>query len=257
MSEQPPGGPREPADSGLPSEQQPGWYFDPNGLPVMLNAPGPQPHVPRAPRGLPRAPRQPRNRKTRNALIGIGGLVAIIVAVIVATAHNPSSAGNTAASSSLSATPSTVATASPSGCAGQAISWRDNGGQSQTETVITDMGHVQSAGSTLGTDLSAGTDTSRAATSLKTDVTSLQSDVQTAQANPPPTCVPHLTADQSAGLTNAAKAALNCENAIKEVGSANYNVAVSDLEAATAAIAISEEMFQDATSDVQHSTTGN
>ena len=57
------------------------------------------------------------------------------------------------------------------------------------------MGHVQSAGSTLGTDLSAGTDTSRAATFLKTDVTSLQSDVQTAQANPPPTCVPHLTAD--------------------------------------------------------------
>lgn len=250
MSEQPPGGPREPADSGLPSEQQPGWYFDPNGLPVMLNAPGPQPQV-------PRAPRRPRNRKTRNALVGIGSLVAIIVAVIVATAHNPSSTGNTAATSSRSAAPSAVAAASPSGCAGQAISWRDNGGQSQTETVITDMGHVQTAASTLGTDLSAGTDTSRAETSLKTDATSLQSDAQTAQANPPPSCVPHLTAAESAALNNASKAALNCENAIKEVGSANYNVTVSDIEAATTAIAISEEMFQDATSDVQHSTTGN
>jgi hypothetical protein len=251
MSEQPPTGPREPADSGLPSEQQPGWYFDPNGLPVMLNAPGPQPQV-------PRAPRQPRNRKTRNALIGIGSsLVAIIVVVSLATAHHPSSTGNTAATSSVSAAPSSVATASPSGCASQAISWRDKGGQSQTEAVIADMGHVQSAASMLGTDLSAGTDTSRAETSLKTAVTSLQSDVQTAQANPPPSCVPHLTADESAALNNASKAALNSENAITELGSANYNVAVSDIEAATAATATSGEMFQNATSDVQHSTTGN
>jgi hypothetical protein len=250
MSEQPPGGPREPADSGLPSQQQPGWYFDPNGLPVMLNVPGPQPQV-------PRARRRPRNRKTRNALIGIGSLVAIIVVVIVATAHNSSSTGNTAATSSLSAAPSTVATASPSGCAGQAISWRDNAGLSQTEAVITDMGHVQSAASALGTDLSAGKDASRDETSLKAAAASLQSDAQTAQANPPPSCVPRLTADESAALNNASKAALNCEHAITELGSTNYNVAVSDIEAATAAIATSGEKFQDATSDVQHSTTGN
>jgi hypothetical protein len=250
MSEQPPKGPREPADSGSPSEEQPGWYFDPNGLPVMLNAPGPQPQV-------PRARRQPRNRKTRNALIAIGSLVAIIVVVSVATAHHSSSTGNTAATSSLSAAPSSVATASPSGCASEAISWRNNGGQSQTEAVITDMGHVQSAASTLGTDLSAGTDTSRAQTSLKTAAASLQSDAQTAQANPPPSCVPHLTADESTALNNASKAALNCENAITELGSANYNVAVNDIEAATAAMATSGEMFQDAATDVQHSTTGN
>lgn len=250
MSEQPPKGPREPADSGSPSEEQPGWYFDPNGLPVMLNAPGPQPQV-------PRARRQPRNRKTRNALIGIGSLVAIIVVVSVATAHHSSSTGNTADTSSPSAAPSSVATASPSGCASEAISWRNNGGQSQTEAVITDMGHVQSAATTLGTDLSAGTDTSRAQTSLKTAAASLQSDAQTAQANPPPSCVPHLTADESAALNNASKAALNCENAITELGSANYNVAVNDIEAATAAMATSGEMFQDAATDVQHSTTGS
>jgi hypothetical protein len=250
MSEQPPKGPREPADSGSPSEEQPGWYFDPNGLPVMLNAPGPQPQA-------PRAPRRPRNRKTRNALIGIGSLAAIIVVISVATAHNSSSAGNTAATSSLSAAPSSVATASPSGCAREAISWRNNGGQSQTEAVITDMGHVQSAASTLGTDLSAGTDTSRAQTSLKTAAASLQSDAQTAQANPPPSCVPHLTADESAALNNASEAALNSENAITELGAANYNVAVNDIEAATAAMATSGEMFQDAATDVQHSTTGN
>jgi hypothetical protein len=250
MSEQPPRGPREPADSGLPSEEQPGWYFDPNGLPVMLNAPGPQPQV-------PRVRRRPRNHKTRNALIGIGSLVAIIVAVILATANNSSSTGNTTATSSVSAAPSTVATASLSGCAGQAVSWRDTGGQSQTETVITDMGHVQSAASTLGTDLSAGTDTSRAETSLKTAAASLQADAQTAQANPPPSCVPHLTADEGAALSDASKAALSCESAITELGRSNYNVAVSDIEAATAAIATSEEMFQDATSDMQHSPTGN
>jgi hypothetical protein len=248
MSELPPGGSREPADSGLPS-QQPGWYFDPNGLPVMLNAPGPQPQV-------PRAPRRPRNHKTRNALFGIGSLIAIIVVVVVATAHNSSSAGDTAATSSLSATPSAVATGSPSGCAGQAISWRDNGGQSQAEAVITDMGHVQSAASMLGTALSAGTDTSRAQTSLKTAAASLQSDIQTAQANPPPSCVPHLAADESAALNNASKAVLNCDNAITKLGTANYNVAVSDIEAASAAIATSGEKFQEATSDIQHSPTG-
>jgi hypothetical protein len=250
MSEQPPRGPREPADSGLPSQQQPGWYFDPNGLPVMLNVPEPQPQV-------PRARRRPRNRKTRNALIGIGSIVAIIVAVSVATTRNSSSTGNTAARSSLSAAPSTVATASPSDCASQAISWRDNGSLSQLEAVSTDMGHVQSAASALGTDLSAGTNASRDETSLQTAAASLQSDAETAQANPPPSCVPHLRTDVSAALDSASKAALNCETAISELGSANYNVAVSDIEAATAAIATSGEKFQDATSDVQHSATGD
>jgi hypothetical protein len=119
------------------------------------------------------------------------------------------------------------------------------------------MGHVQSAASALGTDLSAGRDASKDETYLKTATASLQSDAQTAQANPPPSCVPNLRADESAALNNASKAAFNCENAISELGSANYNVAVSDIEAATAAIATSGEKFQDATSDVQHSTTGN
>lgn len=249
MSEQPPRGPDEPADSGLPA-QQPGWYFDPNGLPVMLNVPDPQPQV-------PRTRRRRRNRTTRNALIGIGGLAAIIVVIIVATANNSPSTGNTATAASLSAAPSAVATATASGCAGQAISWRNNGALTQINAVVTDMGRVQTAASALSTDLSAGTTASRDETSLKTAATTLQSDVQTAQADPPPPCVPHLGADESAALNNASKAALNSENAISEVGSANLNVAVTDIEAVNADIATSEEMFQDANSDMQQSTTGN
>ena len=141
-------------------------------------------------------------------------------------------------------------------CTSQVISWRDNGGLSQLEAVITDMGNVQSSATALGTDLSAGADTSQDQASLQTAAASLQSDSQTAQANLPPSCVPNMRTDEGAALNDASKGALDCQNAVSELGSGNYSVALDDVNASTAAITASGNKFQAATSDVNAFSNG-
>ena len=61
--------------------QEPEGRYQPQELPQQASAPGPQlqPH---------RAVRRPRSRKVRNALIGLGTLIGIIVAISVATARS-------------------------------------------------------------------------------------------------------------------------------------------------------------------------
>jgi hypothetical protein len=242
---------RGPSPASFPpgQPQQPDPY-QPQGWPQQQPyAPGPQP------RGH-RAPRQPGNRKGRRALIGLGTLIGIIVAISVATAHNSPSTGNVAATSTASAAASASAASAAPDCTSQVISWRDNGGLTQLEAVITDMGNVQSSATALGTDLSAGADTSQDQASLQTAAASLQSDSQTAQANLPPSCVPHLRTDEGAALNDASKGALDCQNAVSELGSGNYSVALDDVNASTAAITASGNKFQAATSDVNAFSNG-
>jgi Protein of unknown function (DUF2510) len=240
-----------------PAQPDPAQQQEPQARPdQQTDVPQQQPYAPGPQPQAQRTPRRPGGRKTRRALIGLGALIGIVVAISVATTHNSPSAGNVAATSTTSAAAAAVASASPPDCNSQAISWRDNGGLSQLEAVVTDMGDVQSAGTALGTDLSAGADASQDEASLQTAAASLQSDSQTAQANPPPSCIPNLRADEGAALNDASKAALDCQNAVSEVGSGNYSVATDDMNAANTAISASGSKFQDATSDVQAFNNG-
>jgi hypothetical protein len=237
------------------AHQPQGWPGQEPGIPQQAYAPAPQPQA-------FRAPRRPGKRKTRGALIGLGTLIGIIVVIGVATAHNSPSTGNVAATStasSASAAPSAAAaaaSASAPDCTSQVVSWRGNGALSQLDAVVTDMGNVSSAATALGTDLSAGADPSQDEASLQTAAASLESDSQTAQANLPPSCVPHVRTDYGAALNDASKAALDCQDAVSELGSGNYTVAADDVNAANAAITASGKKFQTATSDVQAFNNG-
>lgn len=231
---------------------QPQGPHQPQGWPQQhYYAPGLQPPA-------HRAPRRPGRRRARGALIGLGTLIGIIVVIAAATAHNSPSAGNVAATSTTSAAPSAApaSAASSPDCTSQVVSWRDNGGLSQLDTIVTDMGNVSSEATTLGADLSAGTDPSQDEASLQTAAASLQSDAQTAQANLPPSCVPHMRTDYGAALNDASKAALDCQDAVSELGSGNYAVAADDVNAANAAMTASGKKFQVATADVKAFSNG-
>ena len=96
----------------------------------------------------------------------------------------------------------------------------------------------------MSTDLSAGADGSQDAASLQTAAASLESDAQKAQANLPPSCMPHLRTDYAAALNDASKAALYSRNAVSETASGNYKRAADDVNAANTAITASGNKFQ-------------
>lgn len=250
----PPGSPQQ-ADPSQPQGpyQQQGW-------------PQQQPYAPAMQPQAHRAPRRPGNGRARGALIAVGTLAGVIVVIGVATAHTSKSAGNVAATSTTSAGPTASAAApasaapaasAPPDCGSQAVSWRDNGGLNQLQAVDTDMGNVSSASAALGADLSAGAQSSQDEGSLQTAAASLQSDAQTAQANLPPSCVPHMRRDYSAALNDASKASIDCQDAVSELGSGNYSVALDDVNAANSAMTASGKKFQAASADVQAFNSGN
>jgi Protein of unknown function (DUF2510) len=225
--------------------------YQPYGQPQQPHVPVPQPQAHRTPRR--------RRNKARGVLIGLGTLIGIIAIIVATTAHSSPSTGNVAATSTTSAAApaaSSAAASSPPDCRSQVISWRDNGGLTQLDAVTTDTGNVGSAATALGTDLSTGADASQDEASLQTAAASLQSDSQTAQANLPPSCVPHLRADYGGALNDASKAALDCQDAVSELGSGNYSVAIDDVNAANAAMSGSSNKFQAAASDIKAFSNG-
>jgi len=202
--------PREPQDP----YQQAGWPQQ------QAYVPGPQPQ----PR---RAPRRPKKRKARSALIGLSALIGIIVAIIVATGHSSSSSGNTAASS---AAPSSSTSAAPS-CASQVAAWVSGGGVSDLQAVGTDMGKLGQADTALSDAISAGEDVSQQEAALQTAAASVQADAQTANADLPPSCIPHFRTDLRAALTDADKAGIDSAETISEMSSGDYSVATADMQA--------------------------
>jgi hypothetical protein len=184
----------------------------------------------------------------------------LILAAVIAGCGSSGTSSSAAAAASLAPSASAPAAssvpASPD-CQSQLISWRDNGGSDQLKAVATDLGTVQSAVLAFVKDASAGADTSSDQSTLQADAASLQSDSQTAQTNLPPACVPNLRADYSAALNDAAKSAIDCENAVSELGSGSDSVAVGDIQAANAAITSSGDKFSAANSDLTTFSNAN
>jgi hypothetical protein len=63
----------------------------------------------------------------------------------------------------------------------------------------------------------------------------MQSDAAAAESNPPPACVKGMRRDEGAALAYFAQAAGDCQNAVSELSSQSYAVAIADLKAAARA----------------------
>jgi len=189
------------------------------GRPDQRPGPQQQPYQPERQPQVHHAHRRPRNRKARDALIGITALIGIIVAISVAASHGSPSAEDAPAALSAS-------------CANQMAAWRDDSGVTELDAVGNAIEALGSAGTALGQALTDGTDTSSAEADLQAAASSVRADAQTAEANLPPSCIPHLRSDLQAALADADKAGIDSALTLSEMSSGNYDVAGLDLPAA-------------------------
>src|SRR5205814_10492405 len=115
--------------------------------------------------------------------------------------------------------------ASPS-CRSQVVAWRDGGGKSEVDAVVSDLGIIQKAGSALGDAMSVGLDLSRPESDLQSAAASLQSDAQAGEADPPPSCVNGMRANYMRAMTDFGKAAADYQNCVSELSSGSDSVAL-------------------------------
>lgn len=191
--------------------------------------PGPQPQ---AFRGL----RRPGKYRARDALIGLGALIGIVIIIdlTVATGHKPSSSGSIAAS-----------------CISHVAAWRSSGGLSDVQAVATDMYNLGSADEALYHTLTAREDASAHETRLRTTAASVQADAQTAEANLPPSCMPNFKSDLRAGFNDADQAGIDSGHAVSEFTSGNYSAATADVRAADKAENAGTAKIQAAAADLK------
>jgi hypothetical protein len=198
-----------------------------------------QPYVPELQPQAHRTPRRPGNRKVRDALIGLGTLIGIIIVITVVTGHRSSSSGNTAAP-----------TSSPPSCISQLAAWRASG-VPDVQAVATDMYNLGTADEALYRALTAGKAASAQEANLQTTAASVQADAQTAEANLPPSCIPNFRSDLRAGINDADKAGIDSGRAVSELTSGNYSVATEDVKAADKAENAGTAKIQAAAADLK------
>jgi hypothetical protein len=185
-----------------------------------------------------------RSRFGRRALIAGGTfivLMAVLAAAGVAGSHKRnaslSSAGTVQAPASARPSAASVApsqASSPPSCASQLSAWRDSGAASQLQAIGTDLGNVSQAATSLGSDLSSGSDASADEATLQSASASLQSDAQAAEGNLIPDCMAGGSQAERAGLTDFSTSAADCQNAVGQITNGAYPVAKADMQAANA-----------------------
>jgi hypothetical protein len=135
-------------------------------------------------------------------------------------------------------------------CTSQVTSWRDSGGgASQLSAIGTDLSGYGTAATSLGQDLSSGADPTSDESAMQTAAGALQADVQAAQSNLPPSCVPNLRQDESAALTDFNKAAIDAGQSVSELTSGSIAVSDADLQAANNAVVAGTTKLSAAVSD--------
>jgi hypothetical protein len=149
--------------------------------------------------------------------------------------------------------PGITPAASSSGpdCATQFTTWRDSGGLSDLQAVTSDLGTVSQAASALATDMDAGSLPPADEAALQQASAGLQSDTATAQADLPPSCVPGLRRNVSAGLTDYNRAAVEAGQAVTAADGGSYSLAASDLVAAGKAMGAGNGKIRKATAAIQ------
>lgn len=144
----------------------------------------------------------------------------------------------------------------PPSCRSQLLSWRGSGAANQLQAVITDLGNVSQGASSLGSDLTSGADPSADESALQSAAASLQSDTQAAEDNLIPDCVQSGHEAEGAGLADFNNSAVDCENAITEIGSGDYSVAEGNMQAANAAMQSGSTEIGKASADLKPFDSG-
>jgi hypothetical protein len=86
---------------------------------------------------------------------------------------------------------------------------------------------------------------------MQTAAGALQADVQAAQSNLPPSCVPNLRQDESAALTDFNKAAIDAGQSVSELTSGGIAVSDADLQAADNAVVAGSTKLSAAVTDIK------
>jgi hypothetical protein len=231
--------PPPPAGYELPYQpQQPG---------PSANSPQPEPVVPRSSAAKQRKPKKTGSLVLGFMILGVLAIGAIVTAVSLSSGGKPTASRG--ADIAAASTPS--AAAQPRTCMQQLVSWRDGGGLAQLKAVTTDLSNSGTAMSSLGQDLSSGTDPTSDESTVQTSAGALQADIQAAQSNLPPACVPNMRQDESAALTDYNKGAIDGGQAVSELTSGNDEIAAGDLTAAASAINAGTTKLSAADSDVK------
>jgi hypothetical protein len=178
-----------------------------------------QPQVHRSPRG------GSNSHWVRNILAGIGAVV--VVSFVVSHLANSGGSQDTAAAAPAAASPS---------CQSQLAAWQQSDGPAQLSAVNADFYSMYHAAEALQKAAGGDTSLSSAETRFQTAAVTLQSDAQSAQGNLPPSCVPDARQDDTTGLGDASKAAIDYQNAISELSAGSYSVALGDTSAADAVV---------------------
>jgi hypothetical protein len=135
--------------------------------------------------------------------------------------------------------PASSAQASPS-CQSQALAWKNGGGASHIEAIVSDLSAIQKA---FAATENTGTDLSGAESALQSAAASLRSDVQTAETALPPVCIAGLRLPYRQALTDYSNAAGDFQNTVSELRRGNDSVAMGDAQAGTNAIGAGDTKF--------------
>lgn len=116
---------------------------------------------------------------------------------------------------------------------------------------MSDMTSVQEGSYAVAMDISTGADASADEATLGSDFSSMQTDIETLQGNLPPSCIPNMRKDLSAGLSDMISASVLGQAGVSNAQSGDYSQATTDLSAATADMNSGSDKISAATADAK------
>lgn len=168
------------------------------------------------------------------------GSVASLLIIAACGSHTPQSAP------AHPATTAAKAAATTPSCLTQFITWRAGGGLDDVHALAKALSKDGSAGSVaVASSLSPSS-----VSALGTAAARLQSAAQTAQSDAAPACVPGLRQDAGTAEGDYAQAAQSQLNAVSAMQDGNDQIAVSDLNAATAVANAGNRALNKAVADI-------
>jgi len=148
---------------------------------------------------------------------------------------------------------SSSSSAARNSCVAQFNKWRAGGGQAAFLAVGRAVGRYGRAASVLGSSgVSAAT-----VSQLRLAAADLLTAVHSAQANPPPACVPGLRSTSGMALADFARAARAAETAVHAVQANDAQGAVKDIRASTIALVAGARAIKKTDQDIQRFESSN
>jgi hypothetical protein len=171
-------------------------------------------------------------------------------AVVAIVVTGCASHGGTQGASQGSPQAVSASSSGPPSCKTQIASWRSGGGRADISAVFGDDSKLISAAKLMLKAIDDGTGLSNAESAMQTSAANLQADAQAAEADPPPSCVPGLSADWRAGMTDYAKASLKYQDGVDELSDDQGTTSVADLSAGNTSANQGQARLDDAGNDI-------